>query len=85
MPLKTAKTKRRKVARVAAVLYRIPLPVSKVLLFDSGDSYPICPRCDCTFDREYMHFCDRCGQRLGWEFFDYCRIIQAPRRKNDIC
>ena len=28
--------------------------------------YPVCPRCDSTFEREYQQFCDRCGQRLGW-------------------
>lgn len=81
MPPKTAIAKWRKFVRIAAFSYRIPLPVSKILLFASGDSYPICPRCDCTFDREYMHFCDRCGQRLGWELFEYAHIIQAPRKK----
>ena len=81
MPLKATIAKRRKVTRVAAVLYRTPLPVSKVLLFDNGDSYPICPRCDGSFDREYMLFCDRCGQRLSWELFEYAHIVQAPRKK----
>lgn len=80
MPLKTAIVKWRNPSRIPAVLYRIPLPVNKVLLFADGSAYPICPRCDCTIDREYMNFCDRCGQRLGWEFFDYCRIIRAPRK-----
>lgn len=28
--------------------------------------YPVCPRCDQTFEREYQRFCDRCGQRLAW-------------------
>ena len=80
MPPKTAIAKRRKFARIAALSYRIPLPVSKILLFASGDSYPICPRCDCTIDREYMHFCDRCGQRLGWELFEFANIVRAPRK-----
>ena len=81
MPSKTAITKRRKFARVAAFSYRIPLPVNKILMLADGDSYPICPRCDCTVDREYMNFCDRCGQRLGWEFFEFAIIVPAPRKK----
>lgn len=81
MPPKTAIAKRCKFARITAFSYRIPLQVNKILLFASGDSYPICPRCDCTIDREYMHFCDRCGQRLSWELFEYAHIVQAPRKK----
>lgn len=49
-----------------AVSYRIPLQVIQVRLFRSGDSYPVCPRCNSSLEREYMQFCDRCGQRLGW-------------------
>ena len=82
MPSKTAIAKRHKFARISALSYRIPLSVNKVLLLASGDSYPICPRCDCTFDREYMNFCDRCGQRLGWEFFEFANIVQAPYKKS---
>lgn len=65
--------------RISAFLYRMPLPVTKVLVFSHGDSYPICPRCDCTVDREYMRFCDRCGQRLCWELFDHANVVHAPR------
>ena len=70
----------KKPGRISAVLYRLPLPVTRVLVFSRGDSYPICPRCDCTVDREYMHFCDRCGQHLSWALFDYAKVIHAPRK-----
>ena len=78
MPLKT-KTARLHKAHVAAYLYRIPLPVREVLKYSSGLCFPICPRCDNTVDREYMCFCDQCGQRLAWELFDFARVVQAPR------
>lgn len=81
MSLKTATRKQRKPTRIAAITYRIPLMVTAILLFDNGVSYPICPRCDCTIDREYMRFCDRCGQRLGWELFDFSRTVHAPRKR----
>lgn len=70
MPLKQLITKPRESFRLAAYTYRIPLPVKEMRVFASGDSYPVCPRCDRTIEREYMCFCDRCGQRLAWKFLD---------------
>ena len=32
------------------------------------------------YEREYMNYCDRCGQRLGWELFDSAKVIRAPRK-----
>lgn len=76
---KSATTRLRKTALFEGLTYRIPMPVKEVLLFSCGDSYPICPRCGESFDREYMLFCDRCGQRLAWEFYEFAAIIYAPR------
>ncbi len=49
-----------------ALTYRIPMEVTRILKLPSEDCYPVCPRCKITVGREYMHFCDRCGQKLGW-------------------
>ena len=81
MPSKTATKKQHKEGRISAILYRVPLPVTQVLVLLHGDMYPICPRCDCTIDREYMNFCDRCGQRLGWKLLDFAKEVKAPRIK----
>jgi predicted amidophosphoribosyltransferase len=81
MPLNKATVSQRKSAFLHILSYRIPMPVVEVLLFSNGDSYPICPRCDEPTDREYMQFCDQCGQRLNWDGFDRATIIHAPRRK----
>ena len=51
------------------VSYRFPKPVKKVLLLPNNDSYPLCPRCGFSLEREYMAFCDRCGQHLTWKIF----------------
>ena len=64
---------------IPASLYRIPLPVTQVLILTHGDTYPICPRCDCTLDREYMCYCDRCGQCLSWDLLDFAKEVHAPR------
>lgn len=49
--------------------FRRPMAVRKVLVFQSGAAYPVCPQCARTLDREYQSFCDRCGQQLDWRDF----------------
>ncbi len=46
--------------------FRIPLPVTELRTYGSSDEYYVCPRCKLTLDREYMAYCDRCGQCLVW-------------------
>lgn len=59
--------------------YRIGLQVTKVIhLPHSGYSYPLCPRCHCSLEREYMRFCDRCGQRLMWDHLDHAEVVYPP-------
>lgn len=53
-----------------AISYRTPLPVTHIIEFSQGDFYPVCPRCDVSLEREYMAYCDRCGQKLSWDVFD---------------
>lgn len=55
------------------------LPVSRVMLFDK-DSFPICPGCGCTLEREYQCFCDRCGQHLDWSDFSSAVPILPGQR-----
>lgn len=52
-----------------AMSYRAPRHVTKFRVYRNGDSYPICPRCGMCIDREYVNFCDCCGQRLDWRLF----------------
>ena len=58
-----------------AVGYRTPMEVTQVLELPGRSYYPICPRCKCTIEREYMRFCDRCGQKLGWKNFDDAIVV----------
>ena len=55
--------------------YRIKMPVTEVMLFPDGNSYYVCPRCHMTMEREFMNFCDRCGQRLDWKGYKKARIV----------
>ena len=81
MPLNQLEQRQRKPSFFHALSYRLPLPVLEVVVFHSRDGYSVCPRCDSLLDREYMRFCDRCGQHLAWELLDHARVVQAPRRK----
>ena len=63
-----------------AVSYRIPLPVTKVIAY-SKTSYPICPRCSQSLEREYIAFCDRCGQKLNWDLFEHAKVIHVVYKK----
>ena len=49
-----------------AISYRKPMAVTLTAIYTDNYTYPVCPRCKCPMDREYLSFCDRCGQRLKW-------------------
>lgn len=79
----TSLTKKRKYSVslfMEVVTYRVPLSVTKVIAY-TNDSYPICPRCNLSLEREYMSFCDRCGQKLNWDFFGYAKVIHPTYKK----
>ena len=51
--------------------YRVPMAVSAIrYIYDTvygPTTYPVCPRCESTLERDYQQYCDRCGQALDWE------------------
>ena len=39
----------------------------KTILSPMGDcTYYLCPKCGIPLDREFVRFCDQCGQKLNW-------------------
>jgi hypothetical protein len=64
LPKKAERPRLRFIAE--AVSYRLPRPVTEVVTLRYGGCYPVCPRCSCSVEREYMAYCDRCGQCLSW-------------------
>ena len=58
--------------------FREPMPVTHIRCFRwpcGITSFPICPQCGVTMEREYQSFCDRCGQCLEWKGFPKATII----------
>ena len=45
---------------------RRPALVTTAIRFSGGTDYCICPNCNVTMEREYIHYCSRCGQKLKW-------------------
>ncbi len=58
-----------------SVSYRLPMIVSEIYLYRDKNTYPVCPRCKTTLEREYQSYCDRCGQFLNWDKFDKALIV----------
>lgn len=53
-----------------SMTYRVPRQITKCRTYRKGKqitSYPVCPRYKICMEREYMAFCDRCGQKLAWD------------------
>ena len=47
--------------------FRDPMDVTEIVYYRKNKaSFAKCPRCMSPLDREYVSFCDRCGQRLSW-------------------
>lgn len=65
--------------------YRRGMLVTEVMVFSSPlygkTGYYVCPRCSVTLEREFMSFCDRCGQRLDWKDYKKAKVIQ-PGQQN---
>ena len=62
----------RRLKRNTAPVRRIK-PVTEHIILQSslgGSLYYLCPGCNTLLPREYMRFCDCCGQRLGWELVE---------------
>lgn len=62
---------------IPAEAFRTPLSVVKIKIFKNNLCFPVCPRCEITIEREYMHYCDRCGQCLDWKNFKNAIITKA--------
>ena len=58
--------------------WRVPMLVTELKVFPEcrgQPAYYVCPRCGLSMEREFMSFCDRCGQRLNWQSCRNAKII----------
>lgn len=64
-----------------AMGFRRPMQVREIMVFRAGWTFPICPRCEITLEREYMAYCDRCGQCLDWRKIKKAVIVYPKTRE----
>ena len=57
----------------------LPMVVEESRYICGLGCYPVCPYCKLTLDREYQHFCDRCGQELDWKNYSNAISIFPSR------
>lgn len=65
------------------LLYRFPMAVTERRgHYDwlGFSTFPVCPRCGNSFEREYQSFCDRCGQKLSWSQYPHAKLILPAKR-----
>lgn len=63
--------------------YRKGMLVNEVMVFDTWfgtTGYYVCPRCKITMEREFMSFCDRCGQKLEWKYYRKAKVVYPGER-----
>lgn len=64
--------------------YRVPMVVKDMVSFyhfPEDNVYYRCPRCQELLPREFMAYCDRCGQCLDWrEYRKAKRTYRTPTR-----
>lgn len=62
--------------------FREPMPVTQIRCFHflhGLTTFPVCPRCGSTMEREYQAYCDCCGQYLDWRDFPKATILPPQR------
>ena len=65
------------------ISYRTPRMVKhlRVLPEICGETgFYVCPRCDISLDREFMSYCNNCGQKLDWRNYLKAKIIYPSEK-----
>ncbi len=72
-----------KLAKMAA--YRTPMKITEIRIthnFYSGNiGYYLCPRCKMELERDFMGYCNCCGQKLDWRGYRKAKRIYPNGKK----
>ena len=69
---------------ISARSFRRPMLVRELMVFPAMRqeiSFYVCPRCRRTVEREFMCYCDRCGQCLNWARYEQAEIVYPGGEK----
>lgn len=62
--------------------FHVPMLVTQLMVFPDT-AYYVCPNCKITLEREFMSYCDRCGQRLDWKKYRSAQIVYPGTVRNE--
>ena len=51
---------------VRELTYRLPRKIRMKRRYPNGAVFALCPRCNTPLSRDYLPYCDQCGQQLTW-------------------
>ena len=63
--------------------FRFPMSVTEVMAFETfhgKTGYYVCPRCSTTMEREFVSYCDRCGQHLSWKGYRKAKVVYPGKK-----
>ena len=69
---------------LAALSYRHGMRVQELMVFRSWrpeTSFYLCPRCGITLEREFVKYCDRCGQCLDWTMRAQAKVVYPGKKR----
>ena len=64
--------------------YRLPMKVKELFViprWPMDDAFYRCPRCQRLLEREFMAYCDYCGQCLDWNGYRKVKRIRFKHKK----
>lgn len=66
------------------ISYRNPMQITEITVYHDSNfgyvGYYVCPRCKASLARDFMSFCDRCGQKLSWKDYKKAKRIYPGER-----
>lgn len=69
---------------LSALSYRHGMRVRELMVFRSRHpetAFYVCPRCGITMEREFMVYCDRCGQCLDWAMHAQVKVVYPEKTR----
>lgn len=63
---------------LTALRLYLPMPVTHRLLLPTStgpSSFPICPSCNRSMDRDFQCYCGSCGQHLDWTHYKNAEVV----------
>lgn len=73
---------------VSLASYHSPMEIAEMVItydtFWGNEGYYLCPRCKSSLERDFMLFCNCCGQKLDWNKYKEVKRIYPTQNDKTI-